>query len=131
VKLLIVGESAALRTRISRLVQVGELAEISQVGLARSAAEALRLARVGEPELVGLDLNLPGMDALACLEQLRELLPDAAILAIGALSDKAMAARALQLGAAGFVGKPYSDEELRDALREAVAARRCDCGSTG
>lgn len=127
-KLLIVGETSALRTRISRLVQVGELAEVSQVGLARSPAEALRMARAGEPELVGVDLNLPGVDALACLEQLRDLLPDAAIVAIGSLSDKATAARAWALGATGFVGKPYSDEELRDALREAVAMRRCELG---
>ena len=58
------------------------------------------------------------MDGLECIYQLTSLDENANILVVSALSDKATGIKALQLGARGFLYKPFSDEELFQALNE-------------
>ncbi|WP_137895548.1 response regulator [Ramlibacter sp. 2FC] len=115
-RMMIVDDSNMIRTRISRVVQDGGISGISIVGLARNGAEALRIARAAQPEVVTMDLTMPEMDGVECIRQLLRLLPRVNILVVSALSDKATAIAALKLGARGFVAKPFSDDELRLAL---------------
>ena len=61
---------------------------------------------------------MPKMDGLECIYQLTSLDENANILVVSALSDKATGIKALQLGARGFLYKPFSDEELFQALNE-------------
>ena len=56
----------------------------------------------------------------ACIEALANFLPDAQILVISALSDKATALRAIRKGAHGFLHKPFTDTELLDSLLELI-----------
>jgi len=115
-RMMIVDDSNMIRTRISRVVQEGGISGISIVGLARNGAEALRIARAAQPEVVTMDLTMPEMDGVECIRQLLRMLPKVNILVVSALSDKATAIAALRLGARGFVAKPFSDDELRLAL---------------
>jgi two-component system chemotaxis response regulator CheY len=119
-RLMIVDDSNMIRSRISRVVQNGGLAGISLVGLARNGAEALRIARTAQPEVVTMDLTMPEMDGVQCIGELLRLLPRVNILVVSALSDKATAIAALKLGARGFVAKPFADDELRIALLEVM-----------
>ncbi|MGQ0711491.1 MAG: response regulator transcription factor [Rhodoferax sp.] len=120
-RLLIVDDSNMIRSRISRVVQSGGLSNIALVGLARNGAEALRIARATQPEVVTMDLTMPEMDGLECIAQMLAMLPRTNILVVSALSDKSTAIRALRLGARGFVPKPFSDDELRMALLDVAA----------
>ena len=122
-RLMIVDDSNMIRSRISRVVQNGGLANISLVGLARNGAEALRIARTTQPEVVTMDLTMPEMDGVECIPQLLRILPQVNILVVSALSDKSTAIQALKLGARGFVGKPFSDDELKLALLDVMEAR--------
>ncbi len=115
-RMMIVDDSNMIRTRISRVVQDGGISGIAIVGLARNGAEALRIARAAQPEVVTMDLTMPEMDGVECIRQLLRMLPKVNILVVSALSDKATAIAALRLGARGFVAKPFSDDELRLAL---------------
>ena len=117
-RLLIVDDSNMIRSRISRVVQGGGIAGLSLVGLARNGAEAVRIARATQPQLVTMDLTMPEMDGIECIQQLLRLNAKLNILVVSALSDKATAIAALKKGARGFVAKPFSDDELKMALLE-------------
>jgi two-component system, chemotaxis family, chemotaxis protein CheY len=117
-RMMIVDDSNMIRTRISRVVSAGKLAHISLVGLARNGVEALRIAKVAQPDVITMDLTMPEMDGLPCIETIMKILPKTNILVVSALNDKATAIQALKLGARGFVAKPFSDDELQMALLE-------------
>lgn len=117
-RLLIVDDSMLVRNRIARLCSRTELSGIAIVGLAANGAQALAVAREQSPTLVTLDLTMPELDGEECIGQLAAMLPDARILVVSALSDKATALRAVRRGAHGFIHKPFRDEEIADALIE-------------
>ena len=119
-RLMIVDDSNMIRSRISRVVQAGGLSHISLVGLARNGAEALRIARATQPDVVTMDLTMPEMDGIECIGQMLKILPRTTILVVSALSDKSTAIAALRLGARGFVAKPFSDDELKIALLDVM-----------
>jgi two-component system chemotaxis response regulator CheY len=119
-RLLIVDDSNMTRSRISRVVQGGGLSGIALVGLARNGAEALRVARATQPDVVTMDLTMPEMDGIQCIQEMLRMLPRTRILVVSALADKSTAIEALRLGARGFVAKPFSDDELKIALLDVV-----------
>jgi two-component system chemotaxis response regulator CheY len=122
-RLLIVDDSNMIRTRISRVVQGGGLPPISIVGLARNGHEALRIATETQPEVVTMDLTMPGMDGVETISALMCMNPRINILVVSALSDKGTAIQALKLGARGFVAKPFTDQELQLALLDVCDLR--------
>ncbi|MES2944949.1 MAG: response regulator [Pseudomonadota bacterium] len=122
-RLLIVDDSNMIRTRISRVVQNGGLTNVVIAGLARNGSEAVRIARAAKPDVVTMDLTMPEMDGIECIQALLKLDPAINILVVSALSDKSTAIQALKLGARGFVAKPFSDEELQLALLDVSDSR--------
>lgn len=117
-RMLIVDDSNMIRTHISRVVSSGKLGHIALVGLARNGLEAVRIAKASLPDVVTMDLTMPEMDGLPCIEAIMKILPGTNILVVSALNDKATAIQALKLGARGFVAKPFSDDELQLALMD-------------
>ncbi|HSW13155.1 MAG TPA: response regulator [Solimonas sp.] len=117
-KLLIVDDSSIIRARIARLAAHPRLAGLSIVGLARNGIEAVSLCRRTAPDVVTMDLTMPEMDGIACITELMRGDPKLNILVVSALSDKTTAIEALKRGARGFINKPFSDEQLVDALLE-------------
>ena len=115
-KLLIVDDSNVVRSRIARIVQRGTLGHVTIVGLARNGQEALRAALITPPDIVTMDLTMPGMDGLACIPELLAMHPRTHILVISALTDKSTAIKALRMGARGFLPKPFDDDALQLAL---------------
>jgi len=122
-RLLIVDDSNMIRTRISRVVQNGGLKGVVLAGLAKNGIEAVRIAKATRPEVVTMDLTMPEMDGIECIQALLRFDPKVNILVVSALNDKAIAIQALKLGARGFVAKPFSDEELQIALLDVSDTR--------
>ena len=121
-RLLVVDDSNMIRSRISRVVQAGGLSGISLVGLARNGAEAVRVAKATQPDVVTMDLTMPEMDGVESITELLRLFPRINILVVSALSDKSTAIAALRQGARGFLPKPFTDDELRLALLDVTEA---------
>jgi two-component system chemotaxis response regulator CheY len=119
-KLMIVDDSNIIRSRISRILSDPKLPPIEIVGTAASGVEALALFKAAQPELATLDLTMPEMDGVECTSALIEENPDIKILIVSALSDKATAIQALKNGASGFLYKPFTDDELINALLELI-----------
>ncbi len=120
-KLLIVDDSSVIRNHISRLMIDPKLSNLTIVGVASDGEKALVAAKAFRPDVITMDLTMPNMDGEACIEQISQFLPDARILVISALSDKATAIRALTKGAHGFLQKPFSDESLVESLVEILS----------
>ena len=120
-KLMVVDDSMVFRNRIARLAADPRLPRLQLVAMAENGEEAIAQARHHRPDLVTMDLTMPRMDGPACLEVLREQLPEARILVVSALSDRATALKALAKGAHGFLLKPFSDDQMVQALQELMA----------
>ncbi len=114
-KLMIVDDSNIIRRRIERSQQIERL---QVVGSAANGREALELFAQTDPDVVTMDLTMPEMDGIDCVEQLVALKPALLILVISALADKATAVEAISRGANGFLCKPFTERELNEALSE-------------
>jgi len=112
-RLMIVDDSNIMRRKIERSQ---DIANVEVVGTASNGREALELHASAQPTLVTMDLTMPEMDGIECVEKLVERDPAIRILVISALADKSTAIEALEKGASGFLCKPFSDRQLNDAL---------------
>ena len=119
-RLLIVDDSNIVRRRIERSQQF-EALEV--VGAAANGLEALDLFKRTDPDLVTMDLTMPQMDGIECIERLVRMKPEVRILVISALADKATAVDAMEKGANGFLNKPFTDRQLNEALAELMRGR--------
>ena len=117
-KLLIVDDSNVIRRRIERSQQV---ARLEVVGLANDGVAAIEEFRRTDPDVVTMDITMPQMDGIECVERLVAMKPNVLILVVSALADKATAVEAMEKGANGFLNKPFTDRQLNDALLELIA----------
>ncbi|HWJ36888.1 MAG TPA: response regulator [Steroidobacteraceae bacterium] len=117
-KMMIVDDSNIIRRRIERSQQIDRL---EVVGSAANGVEAVEMFRRTSPHVVTMDLTMPEMDGIECVEQLVKINPNVLILVISALADKATAVEAIERGANGFLCKPFTDRQLNGALEELLS----------
>ena len=107
--LMIVDDSNIIRNRIERGMR--HMA-IEVVATAANGEEAVELYKRYQPDFITMDLTMPKLDGLGCIQQIRAINPKVSILVISALSDRFTGLKALQFGARGFICKPFTDEQL-------------------
>jgi two-component system, NarL family, response regulator NreC len=90
------------------------------VAEAGTVPDALRMARAHRPNVLVLDLNMPGGSSLEAIPAVREEAPMTAIVVLTMQNDPSFARQALQSGALGFVLKEAADDELPGAIRLAA-----------
>src|SRR6201998_3936453 len=112
-KLMIVDDSNIIRRRIERSQQI---ARLEVVGSANNGRAAVEMFKRTQPDVVTMDLTMPEMDGIECVENLVAINPSVLILVVSALADKATAVEAIEKGANGFLCKPFTDRQLTDAL---------------
>ncbi|MFG0262070.1 MAG: response regulator [Novipirellula sp. JB048] len=117
-KLLIVDDHEIIRVGIGLLL---EGTDISVAGEATTAADALSQVEAIAPDVVLLDIRMEGGDGLNALGRIKLDHPDLPIVLFSAYDNPTYIARAVALGAAGFVLKSASRERLVEALKLAVA----------
>jgi len=113
VRVLIVDDSAVMRALLTRKLE--DDAGIEVVGTAPNAAEARRMIKSLDPDVVTLDIEMPGMDGLSFLQKIMELRPTPVIIVSGATGPGAEAtARAMQLGAVSCYAKSTRHRSIAD-----------------
>ncbi len=115
IRVVIADDHALVRQSIVKTVASEPGMEV--VAEAGDGLTALRLVATHEPDLVVLDIAMPGKDGLAVAEQLRADHPGISVLFLSMHDDDASLQRAVALGARGFVSKSASVDELLEALR--------------
>ena len=114
-RMMIVDDSNVMRRRIERSQQ-NDLLEV--VGTAVNGLDAVTKFKQLMPDVMTLDLTMPEMDGIECVEHVIKIKPDVLILVVSALADKATAVEAIEKGANGFLCKPFTDRQLTDAIAE-------------
>lgn len=97
--------------------------DIQVVGEAEDGAAAIALARSVQPDVVLLDVEMPGMDGFSAAAVLRSLIPASAIIMLSIHDTVHACQQAQEVGAAAFVPKHAADGLLLDTIRRAVHTR--------
>jgi two-component system, chemotaxis family, protein-glutamate methylesterase/glutaminase len=122
IKLLITDDSALMRRVLEDIfLEEGDF----QIRLARNGTEAIELVRSFDPQVVTLDIQMPGMDGLACLSQIMIEAPRPVVMISSLTAEGADATlEAMELGAVDFVAKPSGTVSLEiDRLRPVLVAK--------
>ncbi len=122
IRVLLVDDHAVVRTGFRLLLQSQK--DIQVVAEAASGEQACQLYSELAPDVVVMDLGMPGMGGLEALRRIRARDPEAHILALSAHDDPMHARRALREGALGFLSKRSAPETLIDAIAAMATARR-------
>ena len=115
-RLLIVDDSNVIRSRIERVYEGNTNVEI--IGKASNGHDAIEFITKELPDIVTMDLTMPEMDGIQCITEMMKVNRGIKILVVSALSDKATGIEALTKGARGFLCKPFTDVELKEALEK-------------
>ncbi len=97
--------------------------DIDVVGEAHSGEEALELCRQAQPDVVLMDLRMPGMNGVETTRRLREKHPETQVLVLTSFHDRDLVQQAMQAGAIGYLLKGISMDELAQAIRSARAGQ--------
>ncbi|GAC1313383.1 MAG: response regulator [Vulcanimicrobiaceae bacterium] len=113
-KFLVVDDSNLIRRAIKRTIEKPN----DEIETASNGLEALRVVERFDPEVVTMDISMPEMDGLTCIEGILRRRPKAKIIVISALNDKPTAVEAVRRGAQGFLLKPFTAEALSFEIGE-------------
>jgi pilus assembly protein CpaE len=116
IRVLVVDDIPETREHLSKLL--GFESDIEVVGTAASGAEALELAAGLRPDIVLMDINMPGMDGIAATERLSAEVPTAAIVMMSVQGESDYLRRSMLAGAREFLVKPFSSDELSASIRQ-------------
>jgi len=120
VRALVVDDEAFIRQILTRIL---DRLGIEVVGVASSGDPVVALYQEHRPDLVIMDIAMPGTDGLTCLGRLREADPEARVLICTSFSSRQYTVEAERLGAAGFLNKPFDANRIRAKLEELCPGR--------
>jgi two-component system invasion response regulator UvrY len=119
---LLVDDHAVVREGYRRLLERD--ARLNVVGEASSAAETLRLDAQLRPDVIVLDIALPGVSGIEILRRVLSRRPEACVLMFSMYQDGIYATRALQSGARGYISKASAPDLLIEAVRSVASGQR-------
>jgi NarL family two-component system response regulator LiaR len=118
IRILLADDHRLMLEGIERALEASGDFEI--LGGAHSGPEVLPLVRRTSPDVVLLDIRMPGMDGLTCIDLIRKQHPDVKVVVMSAFSDPTQIDAALKRGACGYILKTINPLDLPSALRQAV-----------
>ncbi|HVO70783.1 MAG TPA: response regulator transcription factor [Aggregatilineaceae bacterium] len=122
IRLLIVDDHAMVRVGLAAFVR--PYADLVVVGEASTGEEALRRCDQDQPDVVLMDLVMPGMDGVTTTQKIRQAHPLIQVIALTSFGKEELVKAALQAGAIGYLFKDVSSEDLVQAIRAAAAGQR-------
>ncbi|MEA2650878.1 MAG: pilus assembly protein CpaE [Chloroflexota bacterium] len=125
IKVLIVDDIPETRDHLSRLL--GLEREIDVAGTAGSGEEAIQVAMDMRPDVIVMDINMPGMDGIAAAEIISQRLPHSPIIMMSVHGEAEHLKRSMLAGAREFLVKPFSGDEFATSIKrvhERELARR-------
>jgi len=119
---LVVDDHALVRTGISRML--ADVDGLQVIGQADSGEMAIRKARELKPDVVLMDVKMPGIGGLEATRKLLRSYPDIKVIAVTVCEEDPFPTRLLQAGAAGYLTKGAALEEMIQAIRMVFAGQR-------
>ncbi|MBI6943631.1 UvrY/SirA/GacA family response regulator transcription factor [Pseudomonas putida] len=122
IRVLVVDDHDLVRTGITRML--ADIDGLQVVGEADSGESALKLARELKPDVVLMDVKMPGIGGLEATRKLLRSHPDTKVVAVTVCEDDPFPTRLMQAGAAGYLTKGAGLDEMVQAIRLAFAGQR-------
>nr|WP_233586863.1 response regulator [Legionella sp. km772] len=122
IKVLIVDDHALVRMGIRRLLE--DMADVEVVADAESGEQALLLVKTHSPDVVLLDMKMPGIDGWEVTRRLKKTTPNVKVIAVTAMTSDPLPTRVLQLGAMGYLTKESGAEEMASAIRKVARGEK-------
>jgi two-component system invasion response regulator UvrY len=122
IKVLLADDHALVRAGLRRIVE--DCADMTVVAEAADGQEAVEKALQLHPDMVVLDISMPGMDGLEAIRRLRSQLPGLPLLVLSMYDEEPYIVRAFEAGALGYLTKKAAPMELVAAIRTVVAGNR-------
>lgn len=116
IRVLIADDIAATRESVCKLMEFHP--EIEAVGQASTAEEAIVLAKSVQPDIILMDINMPGMDGIEATEVISTEVPGAAIIIMSVQGEQEYLRRAMVAGAKNYLVKPFTGDELLQAVKQ-------------
>ncbi len=121
IRVMIVDDIAETREQLRKLLSFDP--EIEVVAMVRSGEDAIEIAPDASPDVVLMDINLPGIDGITATTQLLEVYPVAQVLMLSVQGESDYMRRAMLAGARDYLTKPPSADELLDAIHRVAQLR--------
>lgn len=118
IRILLADDHTVLRSGLRALLSAQ--ADLEVAGEAADGAEALRLAHTIKPDVVVMDIGMPGVSGIDATARMRRELPSTKVLILSMHDDQGYLRQALRAGASGYVLKKAADTELLAAIRAAA-----------
>jgi len=122
VKVVIADDHPFIREGVKKVVN--SKTDLEVIGEAENGNELLDILEEKEPNIVILDITMPGKSGLELLKQINSLYPDLPVLILSIHSEERFAVRALKAGAYGYLTKTSISEELIKAIRKITTEKR-------
>lgn len=121
IRVLLVDDHAVVRSGLGKFLLVNP--DMQLVGEAADGAEAVQLAALHQPDVVLMDLMMPGMDGVTATRQIHQKYPHIKVIVLTSFSEQNLVQGALLAGATGYLQKNVTAAELANAIRSAHAGR--------
>jgi NarL family two-component system response regulator LiaR len=121
IRVLLVDDHAVVRSGLVKFLLVNKDFEL--VGEASDGAEAIQMVALHKPDIVLMDLMMPGMDGITATREIHKKHPQVKVIALTSFSEQNMVQGALQAGATGYLQKNVTVLELANAIRSAYTGR--------
>jgi NarL family two-component system response regulator LiaR len=121
IRVLLVDDHAVVRSGLSKFLLVNRDMELA--GEASDGMEALQMAGTCKPDIILMDLLMPGTDGITATREIHQKYPQIKIIALTSFAEQNMVQGALQAGAIGYIQKNITAIELANAIRSAYAGR--------
>lgn len=122
IKVLIVDDHALVRMGIRRLLD--DMSDVEVIADAENGEQALLLVKSHFPDVVLLDMKMPGIDGWEVTRRLKKSHPEVKVIAVTAMSTDPLPTRILQLGAMGYLTKESGAEEMAAAIRMVTQGKK-------
>ena len=122
ITVLLVDDHSLVRKGFRRMLE--DDAELRVVGEAASGREAIELAQKLKPQVIVMDMAMPGMDGAQATREIRKLLPGAAVLVLSMYSQEGYVRSAFDAGAQGYLLKNALEVDLIAAVKDVAAGKR-------
>ncbi len=120
-KILLADDHNVVRSGLAKFLMVNK--DFKLVAEASDGAEAIQMASLHKPDVILMDLMMPGTDGITATREIHKKFPQIKIIALTSFADQNMVQGALQAGAIGYLQKNVTAKELGNAIRSACAGR--------
>lgn len=121
IRCLAVDDHSVVRKGLSLLFEDSD--ELELVGVASNGEEAIEAAKRLQPDIVLMDVRLPGIDGISAVKRIHEVAPNVQFVVFSAYGDKRLLTDAIAAGARGYVMKGAPPEDLTRAIRTVAAGK--------